>query len=167
MDKLYDDSEETNRIEIEDGFVDFTKHFKYLGSFISYHMRDDYDIEKRIAAGSKAMGALSGFWNNDHGDMFHKYRIFMAIPVNLLLWGCESWALKEASLNKLDVFLHRSIRRIMKMSMSEVKDRKINNEKLRDMFYHIPNIRELIAIRQCRFIGKVVRGPRSHPPKKY
>merc|ERR1712115_772112 len=113
------------------------------------------------------MGALSGFWNNDYVDMFHKYRIFMAIPVNMLLWGCESWALKESSLSSLDIFLHRSIRRIMKVSMSKVKDRKLNNEKLRDMFYHIPNIRELSAIRQCRCIGKIVRGPKSHPPKKY
>lgn len=166
MDELYNNSEETNRIEIEDGFVDFTKHFKYLGSYISYHMRDDYDIKKRIAAGSKTMGALSGFWNNDHVDMFIKYRIFMAIPVTLLLWGCESWALKESSLNRLDVFLHRSIQRIMKIKMSEVRDKKLNNEKLQDMCYHIPNIRELIAIRQCRFIGKVVRGPNTHPPTK-
>ena len=48
-------------------------------------MRDKYGIEKQITAGSKAMGALSGFWNNDHVNMFHKYKIFMAVPVNLLL----------------------------------------------------------------------------------
>ena len=30
------------------------------------------------------------------------------------------------------------------------------------MFYRIPNIRELLAIRQCRFIGKVVRGPNEN-----
>ena len=166
MDELYENSSETDRIIIGDVFVNFTKHFKYLGSYISYHMRDDYDIEKRIAAGSKAMGALSNYWNNDHVDMFFKYRIFMAIPVNLLLWGCESWALKESSLNRLDVFLHRSIRRIMKISMSQVKENRISNEKIREMFYHIPNLRELIAIRQCRFIGKVVRGPNCHPPKQ-
>ena len=46
MDELYDNSSETDRITIGDGFVDFTKHFKYLGSYVSYHMRDDYDIEK-------------------------------------------------------------------------------------------------------------------------
>ena len=55
MDTFYDDSDKTNRIEIGDGFADFTKQFKCLASFISYHTRDKYDIEKRIAAGSKAM----------------------------------------------------------------------------------------------------------------
>ena len=45
VDKLYDDSNETNRIEIRDGFVDFTEHFKFH-LYISYHMRDECDIEK-------------------------------------------------------------------------------------------------------------------------
>ena len=28
---------------------------------------------------------------------------YMTIPLNLLLWGCESWALTKDLLNKLDV----------------------------------------------------------------
>ena len=32
-------------------------------------MRDDYDVEKRMVAGSRAMGALSDYWNNDHVDI--------------------------------------------------------------------------------------------------
>ena len=39
-------------------------------------MRDEYDIEKWAAAGSKTMGALSRFWNNDHDNMLHEYRMF-------------------------------------------------------------------------------------------
>ena len=41
VDKSYDDSDKTNRIEIENRFVDFTKHFKYVGSLISYHIRHE------------------------------------------------------------------------------------------------------------------------------
>ena len=53
MDKVYAESDETNRFKIEDWVVDFTKHFKYLDSFISHHMRDDHDIEKQICSGRK------------------------------------------------------------------------------------------------------------------
>ena len=82
---------------------------------------------KYVAVGNKTMRALSGFWNNDHVDMFHKYRVFMAIPVNLLLWGCESWTLKDGH----DIFfICRSIPQYMKIKTSEVRDRKTNNEKL-------------------------------------
>ena len=75
--------------------------------------------------------------------------------------GTEGIKLKQTG-----CFLHRSIRRIMKISMSGVKERRISNERIREMFYHIPNLRELIAIRQCRFIGEIVRGPNCHPPKQ-
>ena len=42
---LYDFSHKTNRINVADGFVDFVKHFKYLGSFISFDLTDDLDID--------------------------------------------------------------------------------------------------------------------------
>ena len=129
-----------------------------------------YDIEKRIATGSKAMGVLSGCWNNDHVDVFHKYlQNIYGNPSTLATLGMQILGSKRIkSENRLGVFLLRSICRIMKIKMSEVKERKINNEKLRDMFYHIPNIRDLIALRECRFIGKVAsRGPNAHPSKKY
>ena len=130
MDEMYDNADETDRINLEDGsYVDFCKHFKYLGSYASYHLRDDYDIDKRLAAAYGSMGALTNYWNNPHVDLFYKYQIFMMIPLNLLLWGCESWALKEANLNKLDFFLHKSICRIMKIPMSQVREGKLKSEK--------------------------------------
>ena len=44
--------DETKDIQVADGFVSYTKHFKYLGSYISYNLRDDYDIDARLAAAS-------------------------------------------------------------------------------------------------------------------
>ena len=71
MDEIYDNSEETARIYLENGFfVDFTKHFKYLGSYISYHLRDNYDIEMRLSQAYSTMGALKHFWNNQYVDLF-------------------------------------------------------------------------------------------------
>ena len=73
----------------------FCKHFKYLGSYVSYNLCDDYDVEDRIAAANKSMGALRNFWHNPHVDMYSKFLIYNAIPTNLLLWGCETWALRK------------------------------------------------------------------------
>jgi len=74
--------------------------------------------------------------------------------MNLLLWGCESWALKEIHLNRLDAFMHRSIRSILGITTIDVMEDKIKNETVRHTFFNIPDIRSQIAIRQCRFIGK-------------
>ena len=92
---MYDDLPETQPIQVADGFVTFTKHFKYLGSYISYNLRDDYDIQNRVLNASKAMGALKNFWDNPHVDLYSKFLIFRAIPLNLLLWGCETWSMRK------------------------------------------------------------------------
>ena len=47
-DFLYDECAETNRAEIANGYVEFTKHFCYLGTYVSYDLKDDYDMRKRI-----------------------------------------------------------------------------------------------------------------------
>ena len=94
--KIYDqkfvDAEETKPILIgESGMITFTRHFKYLGSYILYSLKDNYDIEHIISQASAAMGALNNFWIDNIVDNLSKYLIFCAIPCNLLLWGCESW----------------------------------------------------------------------------
>ncbi len=43
---LYDNLDKTKPISVKNGYVTFCRHFKYLGSFISFSLCDDYDIEK-------------------------------------------------------------------------------------------------------------------------
>ena len=102
------------------------------------------------------MGDLNHFWSDQSVDDHSKYQIFRAIPCNLLLRGCESWALREATLKKLEVFLHRNIRKILGITITQVIDGKITNESVRTRFFNIPMIRNQIDQRQLTFIGKVV-----------
>ena len=60
----------TQQFTVADGFVTFTKHFKYLRSYTSYNLRDGFDIDTYIVAASRSMGALSIFWNNPHVDTY-------------------------------------------------------------------------------------------------
>jgi hypothetical protein len=168
LDAEYPTWAETQRIILEnDSFVDFSKEFTYLGSNTSYDLIDGPDIKRRITKASQSMGMLNNLWNNPHIDLKTKHSFFLAIPINLLLWGCEAWALKEADFQKLDAFLHRSVRRILGINMTRVKDEHIKNEKIREEFFHLPDIRRMIAIRQLNYIGKALRHPnQEHLPKQ-
>ena len=84
----YDNLPETRLIIVTDRFVTFFRHFKYLGSWISFSLREKHDIMKRIAAANASMGAMSKVWEDDNVDTYSKYLLFKAIPCNLLLWGC-------------------------------------------------------------------------------
>ena len=55
------------------------------------------------------MGAIKKVWDCAHMGRYNKYLLFRAIPVNLLLWGCKTWSLRQTLLVKLEVFLHRSL----------------------------------------------------------
>jgi len=161
----YDKLPETAKFHVADGYVSFTRTFRYLGSLINYSLRDDDDITARIASATAAMGALKDVWRNPHLDIYNKYLLFRAIPMNLLLWGAETWSLRKTQLDQLEVFLHRSIRRILQISMSTVKEERIRNERVREMFYSIPCVRNMIASRQADFIGKMIRGPPDRPSR--
>jgi hypothetical protein len=71
-DELYDSDSETANFDVIGGFVSHTKHFKYVGSMISYSLRDDLDIQKRIDAARKAMGALNGFFKQPEVNIYTK-----------------------------------------------------------------------------------------------
>jgi len=165
-DAMYDNLPETEAINVADGYVTFCRTFKYLGSRITYNLRDDHDIDARLSAANRSMGALKEIWRNPHLDTYSKYLLFRAIPVNLLLWGCETWSLRQTLLRRLEVFLHRNIRHILHISIIEVKDNHIRNEKIRRLFYDIPCIRNMIAARQLGFLGKVIRGPHDAPARR-
>ena len=153
----YNDLPEKKLIVVCDGFVAFCIHFKYLGNWISFSLRDDHDVTKRIAAANSSMGAMSKIWEDDHVDLYSKYLLFRAIPCNLLLCGCESWAIRKTLLDSLEVFLHRGIRRILRIKMCQVIDRHIKNASIRKKFYNIPRIKNQIAFRQLTYLGKIFR----------
>ena len=112
------------------------------------------------------MGMLKYVWDNPHIELYSKYMFFMAMPLNLLLWGCESWAIKKTTYDNLNVFIHQSIRRIMGISITQVKEEKISNIKVRKMFYNIPDAGSLIAVKILKLIGKIVRREDSFYPKQ-
>jgi len=119
-------------------------------------LRDDDDITARNASATAAMGALKEIWRNPHLDIYNKYLLFRAIPMNLLLWGAETWSLRKSQHDQLKVFLHRSIRRILQISMTKVREDRIRNENVRKIFYSIPCVQNTIAARQADFIGKMI-----------
>jgi hypothetical protein len=97
--------------------------------------------------------------------LFTKKLIFLAIPVNTVLHGCESWALKAQHINKLQVFFHRSIRRILGINMHRVEHDHIKNEHIHN-FFGVADIIDEIRLRQFHWLGKLGRQPDSLPTKR-
>ena len=70
---------ETKQIAVLNGNVTFCPHFKYLCSWISFSLKGDHDVAKRIASVNASMGAMADFWDDDNVNVYSKYLIFRAI----------------------------------------------------------------------------------------
>ena len=104
------------------------------------------------------MGALNFFQQANEVDVKSKYLIYMAIPLNLLLWGCKSWA-RTKNRMKNQIFHMRCLGRILDIKWSDVVDNKISNKKVRTPFNNITKVESLIVKRRSLFVGKIIRMP--------
>ena len=76
------------------------------------------------------MGLLRHFFNCKDIDLNIKYWIYMAGPLNILLWGSESCNLSTQNQEKLNAFHHTKIRQILGIWMDEVIEYHIMNEQV-------------------------------------
>ena len=82
---------ETGPITVEDGQVEFTESFNYLGSIITDDLEDSKDIDIRITIATQAMGALNNYFKCKQVPLEAKRNIYLVIPINLTLWVIKSW----------------------------------------------------------------------------
>ncbi len=77
--------------------------------------------------------------------------------------GLQTWSLQQSLLDKLEVFLHWSIQRILAINITHVKEERIWNTTNWNIFYDIPDVEYMIAARQLDFIRKAIQGPHDQP----
>ena len=147
--------------------VHFVNKFKYLGSLITPLLNEDIEIEVRVKKAKSIMGAAKHFFNNKDVDKRIKAQIYVAGPLNALLWGCETWNLTKYNLNKLISFHHSAIRRILGIRWDQVKEKHIKNKEVRGLLCNIPNIDAYIVKRTATYIGKISRTDDNFYPKKF
>jgi hypothetical protein len=77
--------------------------------------------------------------------------MYKTIILPVVLYGSETWSLTLREEHRLRVFENRVLRRIFGPKRAEVTGewRKLNNEKLRDL-YSSPNIIRIIKSRRMR-----------------
>ena len=114
-----------------DGFISYTRLFKYLGSHIVPGLDSAEEIKIRIQKASQAFGCLSkSTFRNKDVSKFLKGRIYVALILSILLHGCETWFLREEEYHLLRRFHKSCVRAMCRVSMSQVRRHRIRTSKL-------------------------------------
>ncbi|XP_068674580.1 uncharacterized protein [Montipora capricornis] len=114
------DVESPPAVSINDHELDVVHDFVNLGSNISDTLLRDAELNKRIGKAATTMTRLiKKAWNNSKLTEHTKSHIYRACVVSILLYGSESWTLRARQERKLNAFLMRSHRRILKITWQD------------------------------------------------
>ena len=99
---------------IDDVELKVVDSFKYLGSMVSVDGSLDKEIAYRISKASQALGRLRNRLLNHHNvTLDTKLKVYRAVVLSSLLYGCETWTVYRRHLKQLERFHQRALRSIL------------------------------------------------------
>ena len=95
--------------------IELVDSFTYLGSNIAADGGALKDIDARIQKARGAYSRLNNIWKSNEITPKTKMKIFNASVKSVLLYGCETWLVTVTSNRKLQVFVNRCLRNILRI----------------------------------------------------
>jgi len=84
--------------------VEVVTDFLFLGSKITVNGYCSHEIKKQLLLGGKAMTNLDSVLKSRDIILPTKVHIVKAMVFLVVLYGCESWTLKQAEHQRIDAF---------------------------------------------------------------
>ena len=133
--------------------IDRVDHFEYLGSFISAtDGGTEKDIISRIAKARYAFSRLRRIWKLHHISLKTKLTIFNSCVKSVLLYGSETWYVKDMMAKKLSSFFNRCLRKILGVWWPNTISNKVLHEKTQQL-----DINVQIKEKKYGWIGHTLR----------
>ena len=136
--------------------------FTYLGSTLSRNVVIDDEVNARLAKASAAFGRLhKNVWNRRGITTETKIKVYRAVILTALLYGCETWTVYQRHTRKLNHFHTTCLRKLLGIKW---QDRIPDTEVL--ISAGLPSIHTILMQSQLRWAGHVARMPDERLPKK-
>ena len=135
---------------------------KYLGSILSNDCSLENEVQNRIRLASSSFGKLNErvFQNRDLSTTT-KVKVYKAITLSILLYGCETWTTYKHHLRRLEAFHIRSLQSILGVTWKE----KIPHTTILARTQST-SIEAMLITKQLRWVGHVIRMPEDRLPKR-
>ena len=78
--------------------------FIFLGSKITADGDCSHEIKRRLVLGRKVMTNLDSIFKSRDVTLLTKVRLVKAMVFPVVMYGCESWTVKEAECQRIDAF---------------------------------------------------------------
>jgi hypothetical protein len=125
----------------------------------------DADVDVRIKAATSAFGALKNVLTGLSVDLRVKGRIYTALVLSFLLYGSETWFIREDLFYRLRSFHNRCVRSMCRIAMAHTMKHRIISKSVFERL-GVGNFDSYYNRRLLRWAGHVARMPKDRMPRK-
>ena len=101
--------------EIDGETVETMADFIFMGSKITPDGDCSHEIKRRLLLGRKVMTNLDSIFKSRDITLPKKVRLVKAMVFPVVMYGCESWTVKKAELQRIDAFELWCWRRLLRV----------------------------------------------------
>ena len=101
--------------EIDGETMEIVRNFIFLGSRITADGDCSHEIKRRLLLGRKVMTNLDSILKGRDITLPTKVHLVKAMVFPVVMYGCESWAIKKAERSRIDAFELWCWRRLLRV----------------------------------------------------
>ena len=116
--------------EIDGETVETVSDFIFLVSKVTADGDCSYEMKRRLLLGRKVMTNLDSIFKSRDITLPTKVRLVKAMVFPMVMYGCESWTVKKAELQRIDAFELWCWRRLLRVPCTA---RKSNQSILKEI----------------------------------
>jgi hypothetical protein len=128
-----------DRFYLEGREIEKVNKFCYLGCTVSLDGGANENVINIINKAKGAFAQLRSIWTSHQIHKRTKIRIFKSNVMSVLQYGCETWKITQDIINKLQTFVNRYLRKILRIWWTKT----ITNKELWETAQQIPIDREI------------------------
>uniref|UniRef100_A0A8D8RMY9 Craniofacial development protein 2 n=1 Tax=Cacopsylla melanoneura TaxID=428564 RepID=A0A8D8RMY9_9HEMI len=140
-------------IRLKSEIIDQVKEFSYLGSLVTEDNKSTKDIRKRIGMAKQAFEKKKALLSNNNLSVATRKRFIKTYIWSILLYGCETWTMRQYDRDRLEAMEMWIWRRMTKTKWIERK----RNETILEEIKESRNLIESIMKRKIKLVGHLLR----------
>jgi hypothetical protein len=148
-----------NKLEIDNMSFESIQSFKYLGSIVNQNNTIEEEIKERLIAANKAFYANQKMFQNKLLSKKSKLKLYWTLIRPIVTYACETWVLKESSIQKLMIFERKILRKIFGPTKEVNSLWRIKTNEEMEKLIKQKNIIRFIKSQRLKWIGHLERMP--------
>jgi hypothetical protein len=148
-----------DRLTVVNIQIDQVRSFSYLGTIVNGNNTLEEEIRERIVKRNKAFYANRALFKSKLVSRKSKLKLYWSVIRPVVVYGCETWVLKESIIQRLSMFERKILRKIFGPTKEDNGNWRIKtNIELDELIKH-PNIINYVKAQRLSWFGHINRIP--------